>query len=409
MYYFNFIIQFIHDARSQKLRTLMTMFGVIWGTVAVVVMLAFGQGLYKSQLKRAHGLGNGIVILWPGKTTKPYQGMGKGRPIRLKEEDMLLLKQQIPELQYISGEYNRQRKVKVMKKEINLRVTGVYPDFQKLRNEFPRKGGRFINAPDIKSRRRVAFIGGEIARELFGSTDIVGKRILIQGIPFTIIGVLVDKEQNSSYNGRDKRRIFIPATTYRTLFGQIYFNDLVFKAKTPAKTAYCIDQIYQVLGKKHKFDPTDREALFIWDVSEMEKFFKIFFTGFQVFLGILGIVTLIVGGIGVSNIMNVVVEERIKEIGIKMALGAKKIYIMSQFLFESVFIVLVGGIIGYLISAFIVYAMSFLPLKEFVGVPVIDTIVVISTISILLLIALFSGLPPARNAANLNPVDALRK
>lgn len=409
MYYFNFIRQFLQDAKSQRLRTLLTMFGIIWGTVAVIVMLAFGQGLYKQMIKRAHGLGNGILIVFSGATTKPYQGMGKGRPIRFKEEDMTYLKNNIPEISLISGEYNRSHQIRVGDREISLRVTGVYPDFKELRNEYPRKGGRFINPIDIEKRRRVAFIGGEIAQELYHSHDIVGEKIYIDGIPFTIIGVLVDKEQSSSYNGRDKRCIFIPATTYSTLFGRIYFDDMVMKATAPELTSVLIDKLYLNVARKHRFDPTDREAFFIWDYSEIEQFFSVFFGGFQIFLGILGVVTLIVGGIGVSNIMNVVVEERVKEIGIKMALGARTKYILYQFFFESVLVVTIGGFIGYLISRGIIFLISLLPIEEYVGIPVINPLVALVTVAILFMIALFSGLPPARRAAQLEPVEALRK
>lgn len=409
MHILMFATQFLRDMRSQKLRTFLTVFGIIWGTAAVVLLLAFGKGLHAQNQKSMHGLGEGIVILWGGKTSKPYMGFGRGRWIGLREEDAALLKKEIKELGGISPEYSRWRTTMRYKKNtVTQNMIGIYPIFGELRNIYVEIGGRFINKIDLEKRKRVVFIGNKLKEDLFGTEEAVGKYIFIDNVPFLVVGVMKKKKQDSSYSGRDENKAFISATTFAAMYGYKHVNNIIFKPKDTRQVEFVKKQVYKVLGMKYKFDPEDKEALWMWDTTEMEKFLTYFFLAFRAFLAIIGTFTLIVGGIGVSNIMNVVVEERTKEIGIKMSLGAKKRHILSQFIFETLMITFTGGVIGFMFAFMVVKIFPFFKLEEYMGIPEISFSVALIAVGVLGLVGLISGFFPARRAANLNPVQALK-
>jgi putative ABC transport system permease protein len=409
MHILMFATQFLRDMRSQKLRTFLTIFGIIWGTASVVLLLAFGKGLHAQNQESMHGLGEGIVILWGGKTSKPYMGFGRGRWIGLREEDAILLKNEIKELGGISPEYSRwSTTMRYKKNTVTQNMVGIYPIFGELRNIYPELGGRFINSIDLEDKKRVVFIGNELKEDLFGKDEAVGKYIFIDNVPFLVVGVMKKKSQDSSYSGRDENKAFIPAATFAAMYGYKYVNNIIFKPKDPREVEPVKKQVYEVLGKKNKFDPEDKEALAMWDTSEMEKFLTYFFLAFRAFLAIIGTFTLIVGGIGVSNIMNVVVEERTKEIGIKMSLGAKKRHILSQFVFETLMITFVGGAIGFMFAFMVVKVFPYFKLEDYMGTPEISLSVGLIAVGVLGLVGFISGFFPARRAANLNPVQALK-
>lgn len=406
---FQTVKQFLRDMRHQKLRTLMTMGGILWGTLAIVLLFAFGKGIHKQQIKSQKGLGENIAIVWPGMTAKPWQGLPKGREIRFTEEDVALLKSKVAGIARISPEYSRWNVfMKYGKNEMVQNIVGVWPEFGEMRNLIPEIGGRFINSLDIVQKRRVVFLGDELKSQLIGERPAIGEFILINNVPFQVVGVLKTKKQDSSYNGRDSRKAFIPSSTFTGMYSILYPNNFVVQHAEGGSMENVKDQLYKILGKKYRFDPNDEEALGIWDVTEGMKFLTTFFFAFRVFLVGIGIATLITGGIGVSNIMNVVLEERTKEIGIKMALGAKKSLIMGQFIFETLLLTLSGGLIGYLIGVGIVSVMPVFKVEEFIGVPEIDILGTGMAMVVLGLIGLAAGYFPARRASNLQPVQALK-
>lgn len=400
--------QLFRDLRSQKLRTFLTAFGIVWGTVAVSLLLAFGQGLHKQLIKSAAGLGDRIVIAWPSRTSLPFEGLGKGRRILVTEEDLTAVSNEARGLAAISSEYTDSFKVHRGDKDLRVDVSGVGPVFGEMRNLIPQPGGRFINAIDVSERRRVAFLGDEFAKDFFGEANPVGQTFEAQGSPFLVVGVLKTKEQDSSYSGRDKDKMFVPSTTFRAITGQKYVDLFIFKAETPAMNASVTKEVTGILSRRVRFDPADEEALKIWDTTDMFKFMDAFMLGFRLFLAIVGSLTLVVGGIGVSNIMNVVVEERTREIGIKMALGAKGGSILRQFLLETLLITGIGGIIGIFISAGICALFPKFGLTEFVGTPVVSPSVALLTVTILGFVGFLAGYFPAREAARLDPVVAMK-
>jgi putative ABC transport system permease protein len=407
--FFTTITEFISDLRAQKLRTAMTVFGITWGTVAIIVLLAFGMGFKKQLSKDMHGIGESIAIMFPGSTTKPFEGFGTGRDIQLIEDDAKLLSTQVPEIDEISPEYSsRDYPVHLDGNLTNTSVAGVYPVYGEMRNIIPAPGGRFIDDLDMAERRRVVILGDKVKDLLFGESDAVGKIVYIGDVPFTVIGVMLKKTQNSSYNRRDQDRVFIPASTHASVYGKPYINNIIYIPKDPRQTEEVKTKIRQVLGRKYRFDPEDKDAVWIWDTTENDVFLFYFFLAFNIFLGLIGSFTLAVGGIGVANIMYIVVQERIKEIGIKRAVGARRSNILMQFFLETFFIILIGSTLGFLIAWAITSALQYIPIKEFVGTPELSIPVAAATILVLAIVGLAAGLLPAKRAANLDVVECLR-
>ena len=404
--------EFWADVRAQRLRTTLTILGIAWGTVAVVVLLAFAAGLETHVIKRFHGLGDRIVILFGGETTKPFAGFGDGRSIRLREADATLLARQIPQIVLISPEYSsRGTPVRTGRSITNPNITGVWPSYTYLRNVIPEAGGRFINQDDQDQRRRVIVLGDAIRDLLFEGVDgdMVGRQVMIGETPFTVIGVMRPKDQSSSYNSRDRDRVFIPASTHASMFGQRYVSNIIYRTTGGEATQQAERAVFEVLGSKYRFDPTDDDAIGVWDTAEFEKMFGYLFLGFNVFFLIVGTFTLTVGGIGVANIMYIVVKERTKEIGIKRSLGATRRDILGQFFLESTAIVMIGAGLGFVTSLGIVRLMAFIPIREFVGVPIVSGQVAWVTMGLLMCVALLAGFFPARRAAALDPVECLRQ
>jgi len=401
--------QFFQDIRKQKLRTFLTTFGIVWGTAATIILVAFGEGLYKHQKKSFHGLGDRITIIWPGRTSKPFKGLPKSRFIRFTDDDVDMVKREIAGITLASPEYRRSAPITYKRKTLSQEIVGIYPEWAIGRNIIPEEGGRFINNMDFDYRKRTVFLGTKIRDNLFGEgVNPVGEYVTIAGVPFLVVGVMKDKRQNSSYSGRDRNKLFVSSATFKTMFDRRYPNNMVYQVAEGVSSRAVLKRVYELLGRKYKFDPDDEEALSVWDTIKSEEQWKPFFEGFKIFLGIIGVFTLIVGGIGTANIMYVVVKERTKEIGLKMALGATRAHIMGQIIFESILITGIGGSCGYLLALFFEYVFPSFGLGEYVGDPYITGDAVIVTISIIGTIGFIAGLFPAKRASGLNPVEALR-
>lgn len=401
--------QFFNDMRRQKLRTVLTMFGIFWGTCSIVLLFAFGKGISDAQVKSQKGLGENIAIFWPGITSKPFKGLPRGRRIRYTEDDVILIREKAVTINRISPEYSKWNVAMKYGRQLSVRnVVGIWPEFGEMRNLIPQSGSRFINDFDMNEKRRVIFIGDKLKNDLFSDSTAVGETILLDGVPFTVVGILKPKRQDSSYNGRDSWKAFIPSTTYLSMYSRRYPNDFVVQSKPKFTMTTTRQEIDKILGARYKYDPSDKEALSVWDTTQGMAFIKTFFLAFRMFLVGIGVATLITGGIGVSNIMNVVLEERTKEIGIKMALGARKSYVMMQFIFETIMITAIGGALGFGFAYGIVSLFPLLKLEDYVGVPTVNAWGGLMAVALLGVVGLTAGYFPARRAANLQPVQALK-
>jgi putative ABC transport system permease protein len=405
----NVLGQLVADVRRQRLRTALTVAGIAWGTTAVVALLAFGVGLERQMTINARGLGDGLVLVSGGRTTLPYRGFPERRPIRLVEEDADLIAREVPGLDIVTPEYGtwgRYARRGGTRTEVYL--TGVRPDYGDIRNVFAQDGGRFLNDVDVARHRRVIVLGDEVKRLLFGDEDAVGQEVFVDRTPFTVVGIMAPKTQNSSYAARDQDRAFIPISTYRVMEGSRHVNYVHFRPVDPTLSPAAVAATREVLARKYVFDAADRDALSVWDTNEMMAMFKYIFIGFNLFLGIVGSFTLVVGGVGVANIMFVVVQERTREIGLRRSLGARRRDILGQVLLEALLVVAAGASLGFLVAIGLTRLAALIPMEEFVGVPTISSGVALFTAGLLGLVALAAGLLPARRAARLDPAEALR-
>lgn len=409
----NLINEFFSDLNRQKLRSSLTLIAIGWGTLSVILLLAFGRGLGTSLMNGMLGAGNQVIIVYGGQTGMNYEGLPMGRQIRFTEADVDQIRSVIPGIEYSSPQYGRYGTR--LERGETIKTTymeGVGPDFDLMRTMYPAAGGRFINQNDINQMRKVLFLGDEIAETLFGDDNPVGGEVKLNGIPFTVIGVMEPKMQTSMSNGPDADRAIIPYSTYRNMYGDRTVGSILIRPSDPELQPQVKKGIVNYLSAKYNFHPDDDEAIPMWDFIEEEKMTRNVAVGIEYFLFIIGFFTLMIAGVGVANIMFVVVKERTREIGLKKAIGARKVHIISQFLFESVFISLLGGAAGFAVSWAIVETVLSMNMTEgageFLGSPEISSAAVIITAGVLVLIGVLAGIFPAIKAARLDPVDSLR-
>ncbi len=406
------IKEFFRDMNNHRMRTTLTLVAITWGTLSVVLLLAFGSGFGAAMRQGMVNAWNRVVILYGGQTGKTYQGLPKGRQINLTVDDVTLLKAAVPNIVMISPQYRKNAELFYGKTRLTTECEGAGPDFEIMRAMYPEAGGRFIDANDTKYRKRSLFLGPEIAHDLFKDENPIGKTVMLDNVPFTVIGIMEKKLQTSMNNGPDSRRAVIPYSTFRATYGNKYVNTILIRGAAPNTQARMISDIRRVLAAKYRFDPTDERAVGIFDTMMIDEMIKKITLGLNIFLGVVGFFTLLIAGVGVANVMYVVVKERTREIGIKMAVGARRRYVLWQFVFEALFISLLGGILGLLLSWGIVAASGLLNTNSgalrFLGRPILSIGIMFFTVIVLTSIGLLAGVFPARRAASLDPVESLR-
>jgi putative ABC transport system permease protein len=386
---------------------------VAWGTLSMMLLLAFGEGLKRQIDSGRTGLGLDPLILWAGTTTKPWQGMKAGRSIRFQAEDLAALRREIPEIKEISGEYsNWGVDLSWGTKSVSTQVTGVEACFEEIRSHHPQRGSRFINEVDDAQARRVLFLGPELKTRLFGSEEAIGQTVKVRGVPFTVVGIMIDKQQNGSYGGPDVNKASIPLRAFEAVFGLRPYDNIVCTLRPGASYDEGEKKIRQVFARRQRFDPEDKSGIYVWNRARGRGESETIMKGIQIFLGMVGAMTLLVAGVGLANMLFVMVQRRTREIGMQMAIGAKRQAVTAQIVGESLILAGIGGYVGIGLAWAIVEVVQRIPVHnqglQFLGKPTLSIPLGLATALVLLGIGGFAGTLPARRAARLNPVEALR-
>jgi putative ABC transport system permease protein len=405
---------FQRASQLQRKRAYLTIAAIAWGTVAILLLLAFGEGLKRQLDKNRRAMGENISVMWPGETTKGWKGLPPGRPIRPRSDDVDFLRARMPELKSVHGELTNWRvSLSYGRKTVNARVIGTNYSYGESRKHYPQPGGRFFGPLDEQLRRRVVFLGDELAKDVFGDENPVGKTLLMGNAPYTVIGVMQKKIQMGAYGGPDKDHAVIPITTFKAHFGRDRLNVMVIETHAPDEMKGALKKFHEVMGPKFGYDPTDDRAFGTWDTVRSAQMNRNLTTGIQLFLGIVGALTLIIGGVGVANIMYAVVKERTREIGVKMALGAKSRWIITPFVLEGLVYTFTGGALGIVIATLLVALTGLVDIESnrvlsFLGRPTLSIPIGLATSAILGIIGLLAGYFPARRAARIDPAATLR-
>ena len=405
---------FLASSRLQQKRAVLTVASIAWGSVALLLLLAFGQGLRNQVSLANRGMGSGIAVLWASDTTKVWQGLPAGRSLHFLPEDVAMFKERVPLLDGVVGEFVTWGvNFTNGKKTVNAQLIGTDTAYGDLRNHVPLPGGRFLNDDDVALRRRVVFLGGELAHDLFGDIDPVGRTMQINSMPYTVVGVLEKRMQMGTYGGPDKNHAVIPITTFQAQIGRKYLGNIVVRAADPAMMKTALEETRKVFAAKYNFNPEDERAMRSWDTVAGQKVMRNILLGIQGFLGVIGGLTLMIGGVGVANIMYATVKERTREIGVKMALGARPSWITGPLVLEGLAYTIFGGLLGLLFAMVIIIALSFVPVEgnealQFLGKPTLSPAVGAISAGILGLIGLVAAYFPARRAASIDPAQTLR-
>ncbi len=405
---------FVRASQLQKKRAILTVAAIAWGTVAILLLLSFGEGLKNQMMRGRRGMGENLSVIWPGETSKPWKGLPAGRPIRPIADDVEYLRQRLPDLEAVIGECHNWGVILTNgRNTITGHVIGTNWIYGEVRNHIPQPGGRFFNALDEDQKRRVIFLGDLLSEKLYGKEDPVGKTLLVDGAPYLVIGVMKPKLQMGNYAGMENDHAVIPITTYVAQFSRQRLNNLVIKVKAPQDMPQALARFKEALAARYRFDPDDPKVFGIWDTVKSSEIMGNIMIGLQLFLGIIGGLTLMIGGIGVANIMYAVVKEKTREIGIQMAMGARPSWITGPFVLQGVLYTFLGGVFGIVIAVVIVTLLSLLPTQgndalEFLGKPTLSWQIGAATALILGVIGVLAGYFPARRAAAIDPAETLR-
>src|SRR3954463_14255960 len=324
-------------------RSFLTMLGIVWGIATVTLLIAYGNSFRAVLVHGFDAFGKSVVICWPQQTSEQPGGQRAVKKVVLEQADIDMVKATSPLVKYVCLETVRRPGIAYGDRMVGTApVRGVCPEYGEMRNEVPSEG-RWINSEDELERRRVIFLGGRLKEQLFSGRPAVGETVLVSGVRFTVIGVMARKIQLSNYFSSDDESSWIPYSAAGDLWNTRYAAVLVFAPIAPQFEKRAMAQVLAAIATRQQFSPTDPKAIQMFGRDEFRPVIDGITIGLEVLLTFIGSLTLGIGGVGLMNIMLVSVDERIREIGIRRALGAKRRHIQIQFLSEAMVLAIAGG------------------------------------------------------------------
>jgi putative ABC transport system permease protein len=410
------ILQSWDALARNRLRSILTMMGIVWGLTTVVLLLGYGQSVSEGVLTAFLGIGNNVIIVWQGQTSMQAGGQRAGKRINFKYEDIQAIRDEAPLVRLVSAEWDDAVAYKYGDKVISVQSKAIQYPYGEMR-KLNVTEGRYFEDSDFTEHRHVLIFGPNAARKVFGNRDPVGDHVTINGETWDVIGLLRLKIQDSSNNGPDNENVFMPFESMGDINHQRDPGMFVFQPVTPLEHKAALAQVREVLARRHNFNPKDDKSTPEWDTVDDVKDIEQFGIALRLILGFIGFLTLGVGGVGVMNIMLVSVTERTKEVGLRKALGARNRDIAFQFLVEALVLTFAAGLVGMLVSIGLAHAIPPMPLYSDLyktanheGDIFLKTSsgVMLTAFVILAFVGVTAGMWPALKASRMEPVEALR-